>query len=221
MGSFALILLGGGAGLVLLLLALGRANEMAAQSWEPLLSPGCQRALEDLRRRFEQDRAAVDFSYELAEEARRADDPGELARMMQAGYEYITDTAPGRLHLLRMAATYSRLVTAMIPVPALRPASFELGEIRARAGWAALLHHLLVTLPERFRLRVVVLGYGVGVVVKTLAGLQGRPLDGPGWRRLQAARTDWHTISDETLESFRVLVTTVARVAPAPVRARP
>jgi hypothetical protein len=220
MGAYALILLAGAGGLVILLLTLGRANESAAASWEPLLTPSGRRAYEELRARFARERDAVELSYERAEEV-RSEDPDELALMLRAGYEFIAHTAPDRMHLLRSAALYSRLVAAMVPLPPLRPAAFRLSKLGLRARVAGLVHHLLVTVPERFRLRLALLRYGVGVVVATLAGLQRGPVDDPAWRRLQAARADWHTINDETLESFRVLVSAVAERAPAALRAQP
>lgn len=220
MGVYALILLAGGGGLIVLLLTLGRANEAAASSWEPLLTPTGRRAYDELRARFARERDAVELTYERAEEA-RAEDPAELVLMLRAGYEFIAHTAPDRMQLLRSAALYSQLVAAMVPLPALRPAAFQLSNLGLRARAASLVHHLLVTVPERFQLRLALLRYGVGVVVATLAGLQRGPVDDPAWRRLQAARADWHTISDETLESFRVLVSAVTERSPAAARAQP
>jgi hypothetical protein len=220
MGVYALILLAGGGGLVMLLLALGRANEAAANAWEPLLTPVGRRAYDELRARFARERDAVELTYERAEEA-RAEDPVELGLMLRAGYEFIAHTAPDRMQLLRSATLYSRLVASMVPLPPLRPSSFELSSLGIGARAAALAHHLLVTVPERFRLRLAVLRYGLGIVVVTLARLQPGPVDEPAWRRLQAARADWHTITDETLESFRVLVSAVTERAPAALRAQP
>jgi hypothetical protein len=220
MGDYALILLTGAGGLVLLLLALGRANESAAAAWEPILTPAGRRAYDELRARFAREKDAVELTYERAEEV-RGEDPAELALMLRAGYEFIAHTAPDRMQLLRSAAVYSRLVAAMVPLPPLRPSAFRLSHLGLRARAASLGHHLLVTVPERFRLRLALLRYGVRVVVGTLAGLQQGTVDDPAWRKVQAARADWHTITDETLESFRVLVSAVSEPATAPVRAQP
>jgi hypothetical protein len=209
--SFALIYVAMALGVAVVVVAAGRANEEAAREWEAALSPLARRELDKLRRRFAAEQAALDMSHRRA---REETDQREVAAMLSIGYDLVVELAPGRRELLRRAALYSRLVGALAPFPPLRPRAFRLRGLAARAAVAGLLHHLLEA-ESRYRLRLSVLGRGFGIVVAALARGGKRQC----WAELEAARADWRTLSDETLESFRVLVTaTLEEKAPAGAR---
>ncbi len=119
----------------------------------------------------------------------------------------MTSLAEDRQQLLVSMARYSRMVTALMPLPPLSAGAFRLRSIRTLAGLSAVAHHLLVTVPERFRLRLIVLRRGFLIVLRALA--QRRPETAPRWAFVIDALADWHTLDAETLESFRALVTAV------------
>jgi hypothetical protein len=216
MGDFALIAFGTAAGLAVLILAVARAIDAGAPDWEASISATGRRELESLRRRFALEQDALDLAYERA---RSGTDPAEVAEMLAIGYSLVIDVSRDRRDLLQRAALYSRLISAMAPLPPLTAGAFRLRGLASRAAAAALAHGLL-TNGARYRLRLAVLRRGLHIVLATM-GRGIRPLDAPRWQELEAARSDWHTLSDETLESFRALVSAAVQVAPRGALSRP
>ena len=197
------------AAVLLLLLFLASYDEASVnQDWETLLTPAGLRAYEDLRDRFDRERAAIDLSYVKAEEARDGGDVEEAGRLLAVGYDYLSLVAPDRERLLDGLKLYSRMCAAIVPLPPLRPTAFRLPQLVTLAGLGMIAHHLLVTIPDRFRLRLELLRRGLGIALRALLrGTHARSgqLD-PDWAKVLAARTDFHTISEETIESFAALV---------------
>jgi hypothetical protein len=177
--------------------------------WNELATPAGQRALADLRRRFALERPVIDMAIGRPVEVAAAGDEAEGIRLLVGGYEYMAGLAQDRAQLLRSMARYSRMVTAMMPLQPLAPRAFRLRGLATVAGLAAVAHHFLVTVPERFRLRAAVLGAGLRIVLRALAraGARGGP---PKWQIAVDALADWHTLDAETLESFRALMTAVS-----------
>jgi hypothetical protein len=202
-------------GVVLLLVLLASYDEASVgRDWEAILTPGGLRAYEDLKDRFDREKAAIDFSYAKAEAARDDGDVQEAGRLLAVGYDYLALVAPDRETLLDGLKLYSRMCAAIVALPPLRPTAFRLPQLVTLAGLGVLGHHLLVTIPDRFRLRLELLRRGLGIaLVVLLRGThreRGGRLD-PDWARVLAARTDFHTISEETIESFGALVSALVR----------
>lgn len=201
-----LTLLAGVAALVGVLLVLGRYNEVVIEmDWAEVVTPAGRGAYEDLRTRFSTERAALDITLDHAASSERAEDAADL---LAAGYTFLEHLVTERRRLLDAMAKYSRLVGAIAPVPPLCPGDFRLRELATIAGVGAVAHHLLITVPERLRLRMLILRAGLGVVLRAFARV-GRGGGAPDWQLLAAARSDWNTVSYETLASFRALVTGV------------
>jgi hypothetical protein len=97
----------------------------------------------------------------------------------------------------------------------LRPARFQTGGLRGMAWLHGVLHHLLVTTSERFRLRLYILGQGIALAVRFMlrstrriaAAEAGSDVE---WDEIAAIRGDLGTLTDESLESLRVLLTSMA-----------
>jgi hypothetical protein len=120
---------------------------------------------------------------------------------MEVGYRYLSELAQERRAYLGEMTLYCRLVSAIVPLPPLRPSQFHLAELRRLAGLGAVAHYVLVAAVERFRLRLWLLGRGFALVVRALL---------PRSARVAAARTDFHTLEEETLASAEALVEALA-----------
>jgi hypothetical protein len=204
MADFALVTLGLTWGLAALLLSLARATDAMAGDWKAVISSTGMRELEALRKRFDAEQQALDYALERA---REAVDPAEVAELLGLGYRLVVGASEDRRQLLRKAALYSRLVSALVPLPPIRPRTFRLRALITHSGAAAVLHYLVVTAAGRYRLRLSVLRRGLGIVAAAIA--RNARLERGAWDQLEAARSDWSTLSDEMLESFRILVTRV------------
>ena len=103
------------------------------------------------------------------------------------------------------------MAAAISPVKPLRPRHFRLARLSSLAVLAYLVHPLLFSTAERFRLRAYVLHRGFSVVKAFLLRSTERIRDRkrsaePEWDRIAAARADLQTLSTESLRTFRVLL---------------
>jgi hypothetical protein len=207
----------GGAGVFILALLFldGRRREQTIlRNWELALTPRGERAIQTLRDDTGANLALVDLTYDRALDAAAAGDMDQALRMLDAGCRLIEGYCPTMLRSLAAMSVLSRMVAAVAPVRPLRPAAFQLRQLTQLAYLNRFVHHFLVTTSERFRLRLFIIGRGfltiVRVVAQTTAASRTSPEVKPLWDHLDAARRDVRTLTDETVEAFRVLVMSLA-----------
>lgn len=184
-----------------LLAALSLADQHHGEGWERLRLAAASNALRDLKSQYAVERVAAEAAYARADASRARGDADEALRLMDVGYQYLSELAQDRRAYLGEMALYCRLVSAIVPLPPLRPSQFQLVELRRLAGVGGVLHYLLVAAVERFRLRLWMLGRGFALVVRALVPRSGRVASG---------RADFRTLEDETLRSAEALVEALA-----------
>src|SRR4029078_8188203 len=99
-------------------------------------------------------------------------------KLVEVGYRVIERFSPNLLKLLATMAVFSRMVSAMIPMEPLRPADFRLRQVVTLANLNRLIHAFLVTAGDRFRLRLYVIGHGIGVAMRYLVRAVDRIVNG-------------------------------------------
>lgn len=195
-----------------LLWALSRRRESrAAREWDLVLSPQGETKLATLRASAEADLELIDLAVRKAERHHREGDQVDAIRLLGAGADLIERAAPDLLRALGLAATLSRMVSAIAPVPPLRPRAWQLRELRGLAHMGAFLHLFLVAALERFRLRVAILSRMatalVRVAIRSGRRLRATPEAIEEERHVVvAAAADVRTLSEETLESLRLVL---------------
>ena len=193
------------AALVVLLFVDGRRRERAVErDWELVLTPRGQRRLQRFAAGVHDELALADLTYERAAEAREQGDLTAAYRLVDSGCELIAAFAPRMVHALAAWMALSRMAAAVAPVQPLRPRDFRLAQLVQLAYLNRLLHHLLVSTAERFRLRVYVLQRGFRTV--GALALRWRSASVTAWSDLEAAHHDVGTLSEESLESLRILL---------------
>jgi hypothetical protein len=211
-----LLLLGLSAGGGLIFLALwARISDRRWADWETLLNANDHTLYAKLRSQLDGELAMADYAYDKAEEHRMVGSVDEAIRLVELGYGMIERAAPDVRRLLAGMAVFSRMVSAMVPVAPLRPRDFKVAQLASLAALNQILHRFLVSASERFRLRVYVLGQGLGVLLRFLAGTTRRIRDTRStmdrdWNDVAALRSDFRTITDESLESFRACLASLA-----------
>jgi hypothetical protein len=220
-----LVILGAASGGLLFLALWSRLSERSWTDWETLLNANDQGLYAKLRSQLDGDLAMADYAYDRAEQHRQVGSVDEAIRLVELGYGMIERAAPDLRRLLNGMAVFSRMVSAMVPVAPLRPRDFKLAQLASLAALNQILHRFLVSAGERFRLRLYVLGQGLGVVLRFLSGATRRMRDTRStsdrdWNEIGALRSDFRTISDESLESFRACLASLAaqgrRLPPPP-----
>ena len=202
-------------GLVVLFI-FGRRNERAVRrDWELLLTPKGEGLYRTIEGRVQTEMSLADTTYDEAFTIRALGSVEDAKELLDAGYRVIEQFAPNMLRLLSTMATFSRMVSAMAPVKPLRPQAFRLGSIANLAYLNQVLHQFLVTTAERYRLRVYILGRSFGMATRFLLGstrriLRNEPDAEREWDQIQAIRADFQTLTDESLQSLRTLLTSLA-----------
>jgi len=197
------------------LFLLGRRNERAVKrDWSLLLSPAGEKLYKRLESRVHTDLALADLTYDKAFHVRELGSVDEAIRLLDVGYRMIEHFSPSMLKLLAAMATFSRMVSAIAPVRPLAPADFRLAEIVSLAYLHRVLHQFLVSTAERYRLRVYVLGRCFGIATRYLFQSTRRIAERQSdaereWEQIQATREDFQSLTDESLESLRVLMSSL------------
>ena len=201
---------------LVVLFVFGRRNERAVRrDWELLLTPKGERLYHSIEGRVQSQLELADLTYDEAFTIRELGSLDEARQLLDAGFRVIEQFAPSMLKLLSSMATFSRMVSAMAPIPPLKPQGFRLAQLASLAYLNQILHQFLVSTAERYRLRIYVLGRGFGLATRYLLHSTQRvaaqePEAEREWEQIQAIRQDFQTLTDESLLSLKVLLTSLA-----------
>lgn len=213
MWSFLII---SGMGVPVILFMLGRRNESKVRrDWERLLTPKGERLYHSIETRMQGELDLADIAYGEALAVRELGSMDEAIRLLDAGYKIIERFAPSMIRLLGTMATFSRMVSAIAPVRPLRPRDFRVAQLVSLAALNRIIHQFLVSTQERFRLKLYVLGRGFGLATRFLLQsteriVQRTPQAEKEWDQIDAIRKDFQTLTDESMDSLRVLLTSLA-----------
>jgi hypothetical protein len=202
---------------LVVLFLIGRRNErLIRRDWEMLLTPRGEKVYGAIEGKVRAEIGMADLSFEHALVYRQLGTTEEAIRLLDVGYRVIEKFAPDMLRLLAMMATFSRMVSAIAPVRPLRPKDFRLVQVSSLAYLHGMLHQFLVSASERYRLKMYILGRSFGLATRfLLKSIQNLGLGATEaareWDQIEAIRSDFQTLTDESLDSLRVLLTAMAR----------
>jgi hypothetical protein len=205
---------------LLVLYLHGRLNERSAwRDWTTLLEGRSEAIYKTARDRIDDRLTLVDCAYDQAAEAQKTGSVDDAIEFLGVGYDMVEAVAPDLRRLLAGMGVLSRMASAIAPVPALRPSDFRTSNVSNLAQVGSILHVFLVSSKERFRLRIFVLSRGFSVVTRwlflwTQRIRASKSLEPGPWEEVHALQHDFRKLSDESLESLRVLLLAVAPVPP-------
>jgi hypothetical protein len=218
MNTFFWVMLGGAVvSCLVVLFLLGRRNErLIRRDWEMLLTPRGEKVYGAIEGRVRTEFGIAELSFDHALVYRELGTTEEAIRLLDVGYRVIEKFAPDMLRLLAAMATFSRMISAIAPVKPLRPKDFRLVQVASLAYLHGMLHQFLVSAAERYRLKLYILGRSFGLATRFL--LRSIQNLGSGtaeadreWDQIEAIRADFQTLTDESLDSLRILLTAMAR----------
>jgi len=216
---FWITMAGAIASCLVVLFLIGRRNErLVRRDWEMLLTPRGEKVYGAIEGKVRAEIGMADLSFEHALVYRQLGTTEEAIRLLDVGYRVIEKFAPDMLRLLAAMATFSRMVSAIAPVQPLRPKNFRLVQVASLAYLHGMLHQFLVSASERYRLKLYILGRSFGLATRFLLksiqtlgeGAAAKEADRE-WEQIDAIRADFQTLTDESLDSLRVLLTAMAR----------
>jgi hypothetical protein len=214
-------------GAPIILFMLGRRNESAVKrDWDRLLTPRGEKLYRSIESRMQGELDLADIAYGEALAVRELGSMDEAIRLLDAGYKIIERFAPSMMRLLGTMAQFSRMVSAMAPVRPLRPRDFHLAQLASLAALNRIIHQFLVSTQERFRLKLYVLGRGFGLATRFLLQSTERivkrtPQAEKEWDQIDAIRKDFQTLTDESMESLKVLLTSLSAEPPVEIESGP
>lgn len=214
---FWVTIAGSVASCLVVLFLVGRRNErLIRRDWELLLTPKGEKVYGAIEGKVRSQIDLADLSFDHALVYRELGTTEEALRLLDVGYRVIEKFAPDMLRLLAAMATFSRMVSAIAPVKPLRPRDFRLVQVASLAYLHGMLHQFLVSAAERYRLKLYILGRSFGLatrfLLRSIRNLgAATPEADREWEQIEAIRSDFQTLTDESLDSLRVLLTAMAR----------
>src|SRR6266581_853161 len=169
------------------LFLLGRRDERAIRrDWELLLTPKGESLYRNIEGRVNNELALVDLTYDEAFAVRELGSVDEAKKLLDVGYRVIEKFSPNKLTQIVSLAYLNGLV-----------------------------HQFLVSTAERYRLKLYILGQSFGLATRFLLDSTQKIARGATdadreWEQIQAIRDDFQSLTDESLESLRVLLTSLA-----------
>ncbi|HEV2021464.1 MAG TPA: hypothetical protein VGQ94_02950, partial [Terriglobales bacterium] len=189
-------------------------HERTVRGWEPLLSRRMRTSIQSLELGAEVDAAMADGSFHAALRARHDQQLERATRLLGLSFRAIEEATPDRLKRLRAAAVLIRMAAAIVPVRPLRIRGYKLAEISALVGVGAALHHVVVSALERFLLRTQVIGIGLRLTCRAMAGSRSEAAAAPAaerpWALYERALADWKSLDREHVETYKALVRSLA-----------
>lgn len=203
---------------LLVLFLMARRNERAVrEDWETLLTPKGDKLYRSMEGRVRTELGMAELTFEHAQAYRELGTVDEALRLLDIGYKVIERFSPSMLRLLAAMATFSRMVSAIAPVQPMRPHDFKLAQIASLAYLNALVHQFLVSASERFRLKVYILGRSFALAsryllksIRTIGSPATEAEKQREWDQIEAIRADFQSLTDESLDSLRLLLTAMA-----------
>ena len=203
-------------GCAIVLFLFGRRNErVIRRDWELLLTPKGEKLYRNIEGRVHSEMALADVTFDEAFAVRELGSVDEAKKLLDVGYRVIEKFSPNMLQLLAAMANFSRMVSAMAPVSPLRPKDFRLTQIVSLAYLNGVLHQFLVSTSERYRLKLYILGRSFALGTRFLLEsteriVRGEPEAEREWDQIQAIRHDFQNLTGESLDSLRLLLTSLA-----------
>lgn len=206
-----------GSTLVVLFLMARRNERAVREDWETLLTPKGEKLYRSMEGRVRSELGMAELTFEHAEAYRELGTVDEALRLLDVGYKVIEKFSPSMLRLLAAMATFSRMVSAIAPVQPLKPQDFKLVQIASLAYLNAMLHQFVVSASERFRLKVYILGRSFALAsryllksIRTIGSPATEAEKQREWEQILAIRSDFQSLTDESLDSLKLLLTAMA-----------
>jgi hypothetical protein len=218
-----------GTGVILLVLTLalvGYRNEAVAfRDWEYVLNAEGLKVYSETANQVLFERRMSEISLDDAALLNKQGDIGGAIRHLRIGAEVVGDCSDSLVQLLHNTGLLSRHAAAIAPSSPLLPPQFNTRTLATLAGLHQLGHHLLITTRDRLMFRLTILRCGVRQASKLMLRatwrLSGDLTNPKRWRRMDDLRGDLGTLTDESLQTLRVVLASLAAVPRAEVRSAP
>ncbi len=166
---------------------------------------------EDTKSGIESNTMLIRMTMNEARDIKQLGDTEEALRFLRIGGDVIQEFTPGLLCLLKEMMKFSRMVSAMAPVSPLLPSQFHIAEMNNLAVLNQMLHQIVVSAKQRFRLKLRIIATGVKITSGYLLTrihrvLERRSTSELEWAEIVNAGQDFQQLTTESVESFKNLM---------------
>jgi hypothetical protein len=198
-------------GWIAFVILLRRDEEKVQSEWVALLSTSSERIFRQARMDVEANTTRVEVALKEAMDVRQLGDLDEAIRFLNLGGDIIQRFTPNLLSLLSVMMRFSRMIGAIAPVNPIFPKGFHLAELTSLAHLNGMLHHLLTSAKQRFRLKLYILGKGLSITSHYLVRQIGsivtrRSSEDQEWEEILGVEQDFQRLSNESVQSFQNLL---------------
>lgn len=201
----------------LLCYTLGRYDRVATvKRWQFVLNLPARRASAALRQQMQLDEALTRQALAAAVRARDAGRLQDAAAVLKAALSVLEEAGADRLVRLRAMRVYSRMVQAIQPLPPPSAQAFRTRNLRLLASATTLLQSFMVGGVERFRVWLLMLRYGVGIVLhgarRSSDEAARQPAQRAPWTRFEDGVEDFVSLDASHLAAFEALSASLAAI---------
>jgi hypothetical protein len=198
-------------GWIAFVILVRRDEEKVQSEWVALLHPSSERIFREARMDIESNTTRVDVALKEAMDVRQLGDLDEAIRFLNLGGDIIQRFTPNLLSLLSVMMRFSRMIGAIAPVNPILPKGFHLAELTSLAHLNGILHRLITSAKQRFRLKLYILGKGLSITSHYLVRQIGsivthRSSEDREWEEILGVEQDFQRLSNESVQSFQNLL---------------
>ena len=198
-------------GWIAFVILVRRDEEKVQSEWVALLSPASERIFQEARADIEANTTRVEVAVNEAIEIRELGDLDEAIRFLNLGGDIIQRFTPNLLSLLSVMMKFSRMIGAIAPVNPILPQGFHLAELTSLAHLNGMLHRVLTSAKQRFRLKLYILGKGISITSHYLLKRIGsivthRSSEDSDWEQILGVEQDFQRLSSESVQGFQNLL---------------
>jgi hypothetical protein len=167
-------------------------------------------AFKEMRALVDSNMEAIDFAYGEANELKQLGSIEEARKLLDVGCKIITRFTPSLLKMISWMMDFSRMLVAITPFKPLSPGKFKVAQLASLAVLNTLIHQFVVSMKDRFKLKLYILGKGIAMagsylVKSTKNILTSRTEEEKDWERIDDLLNDYKELSRETLACLKVV----------------
>jgi hypothetical protein len=153
---------------------------------------------------------AISKTYEDANERKQLGSIEEAKKLLDAGCTIISRFTPNILSLISIMMKFSRMLVAITPFKPLKPGNFKITQLASLAVLNVLVSQFLVSVKDRFRLKMYIIGKGITMagsyLIKTTKNIiTSREEEEKDWEKIEDLLNDYKELSQETLDCLKVI----------------
>ena len=195
----------------LILFLLGKRDEhKTRKKWKKFQEFSESAGFKDMKKLVDSNLEAIDFAYGEANEFKQLGSIEEAKKLLDVGCKIITQFTPSLLKMISSMMVFSRMLVAITPFKPLKPGNFKVTQLASLAFLNTLVHQFLVSMKDRFKLKLYIIGKGLAMagsylIKSTKNIITSSKEEEKDWEKIDDLLDDYKELSRETLACLKVI----------------